>query len=63
MNSGGYLPSRFGKVNIHRYSPKLRRIIVTHAPWGDKSSNKGRVFFIFFFSVENVQVNWIFGMT
>ena len=24
----GYLPSRFGEVNIHRYSPTLRRIIV-----------------------------------
>ena len=28
VNSGGYLPNRFGKVNIHRYSPTLRRIIV-----------------------------------
>ena len=28
VNSGGYLPSRFGEVNIHRYSPALRRIIV-----------------------------------
>ena len=28
VNSGGYLPSRFGEVNIHRYSPTLRRIIV-----------------------------------
>ena len=24
--SGGYLPSRFGEVNTHRYSPPLRRI-------------------------------------
>ena len=28
VNSGGYLPSRFSEVNIHRYSPTLRRIIV-----------------------------------
>ena len=27
VNSGGHLPSRFGEVNIHRYSPTLRRII------------------------------------
>ena len=28
VNSGGWLPSRFGKVNIHCYSPTLRRIIL-----------------------------------
>ena len=28
VNSGGYLPRRSGSVNIHRYSPPLRRIIV-----------------------------------
>ena len=28
MNSGGYLSIRFGEVNIHSYSPTLRRIIV-----------------------------------
>ena len=28
VNSGGYLTSRFGEVNIHRYSPTLRRINV-----------------------------------
>ena len=28
VSSGGYLPSCFGKVNIHCYSPTLRRIIV-----------------------------------
>ena len=28
VNSGGYLPSRFLEVNIHRYSPTPRRIIV-----------------------------------
>ena len=28
MNSGGYLPSRFGEVNIHCYSPTLSRIIL-----------------------------------
>ena len=30
MNSGGYLPRRSGSVNIHRYSPPLRRIIVNY---------------------------------
>ena len=30
VNSGGYSPSRFGEVNIHRYSPPLRRIIVNY---------------------------------
>ena len=30
MNSGGYLPRRSGSVNIHRYSPPLRRIIVKY---------------------------------
>ena len=28
VNSGEYLPRRSGSVNIHRYSPPLRRIIV-----------------------------------
>ena len=28
VNCGGYLPRRFGEVNIHLYSPTLRRIIV-----------------------------------
>ena len=28
VNSGGYLPRRSGSVNIPRYSPPLRRIIV-----------------------------------
>ena len=28
VNSGGYLPRRSGSVNIHHYSPPLRRIIV-----------------------------------
>ena len=30
VNSGGYLPRRRGSVNIHRYSPTLRRIIVEY---------------------------------
>ena len=30
VNSGGYLPCRSGSVNIHRYSPPLRRIIVKY---------------------------------
>ena len=30
VNSGGYLPRRSGSVNIHRYSPPLRRIIVNY---------------------------------
>ena len=30
VNSGGYLPRRSGSVNIHRYSPPLRRIIVKY---------------------------------
>ena len=30
VNSGGYLPRRSGSVNIHRYSPSLRRIIVKY---------------------------------
>ena len=40
VNSGGHLPRRSGSVNIHRYSPPLRRIIVkylnilTTAVWG-----------------------------
>ena len=34
VNSGGYLPRRSGSVNIHRYSPPLRRIIVKyHKYW------------------------------
>ena len=28
VNGGGYLPRRSGSINIHRYSPPLRRIIV-----------------------------------
>ena len=31
VNSGGYLPRRSGSVNIHHYSPPLRRIIVNYA--------------------------------
>ena len=31
VNSSGYLPRRSGSVNIHRYSPPLRRIIVNYA--------------------------------
>ena len=31
VNSGGYLSSRFGEVNIRRYSPTLRRIILFHS--------------------------------
>ena len=34
VNSGGYLPRRSGSVNIHRYSPPLRRIIVNYSPPG-----------------------------
>ena len=38
VNSGGYLPRRSGSVNIHRYSPPLRRIIVKYTQaklgWG-----------------------------
>ena len=30
VNSGRYLPRRSGSVNIHRYSPPLRRIIVKY---------------------------------
>ena len=30
VNSGGYLPHWSGSVNIHRYSPPLRRIIVKY---------------------------------
>ena len=30
VNSGGYLPRRSGSVNIHRYSPPLRRTIVKY---------------------------------
>ena len=30
VNSSGYLPRRSGSVNIHRYSPPLRRIIVKY---------------------------------
>ena len=30
VNSGKYLPRRNGSVNIHRYSPPLRRIIVKY---------------------------------
>ena len=30
VNSGGYLPRQSGSVNIHRYSPPLRRIIVKY---------------------------------
>ena len=30
VNSGGYLPRRSGSVNINRYSPPLRRIIVKY---------------------------------
>ena len=30
VNSGGYLPRRSGSVNIYRYSPPLRRIIVNY---------------------------------
>ena len=30
VNSGGYSPRRSGSVNIHRYSPPLRRIIVKY---------------------------------
>ena len=30
VNSGGYLPRRSGSVNIHRYSPPFRRIIVKY---------------------------------
>ena len=30
VSSGGYLPRRSGSVNIHRYSPPLRRIIVKY---------------------------------
>ena len=30
VNSGGYLPRRSGLVNIHRYSPPLRRVIVQY---------------------------------
>ena len=30
VTSGGYLPRRSGSVNIHRYSPPLRRIIVKY---------------------------------
>ena len=30
MNSGRYLPRPSGSVNIHRYSPPLRRIIVKY---------------------------------
>ena len=30
VNSGGYLPRWSGSVNIHRYSPPLRRIIVNY---------------------------------
>ena len=33
VNSGGYLPRRSGSVNIHRYSPPLRRIIVNYWPF------------------------------
>ena len=41
VNSGGYLPHRSGSVNIHRYSPPLRRIIVKYikdkpTKWGIK---------------------------
>ena len=31
VNSGGYLPRQSGSVNIHRYSPPLRRIIVNQS--------------------------------
>ena len=34
VNSGGYLPRRSGSVNIHHYSPPLRRIIVKYLPLG-----------------------------
>ena len=30
LNSGGYLPHQISSVNIHRYSPPLRRIIVKY---------------------------------
>ena len=30
VTSGGYLPRQSGSVNIHRYSPPLRRIIVNY---------------------------------
>ena len=30
VNSGGYLPRRSGSLNVHRYSPLLRRIIVNY---------------------------------
>ena len=30
VNSGGYLPHQSGSVNIRRYSPPLRRIIVKY---------------------------------
>ena len=46
VNSGGYLPSRFGEVNIHRYSPTLRRIIVTiHLPAASGEKNGGNPIF------------------
>ena len=47
VNSGEYLPRRSGSVNIHRYSPPLRRIIVNypesshiifHIPWKSEKS-------------------------
>ena len=33
VNSGGYLPRRSGSVNIHGYSPPVRRIIVEYLDW------------------------------
>ena len=37
VNSGGYLPRRSGSVNIHRYSPPLRRIIVNYCEFMDSN--------------------------
>ena len=42
-------------------SPIVGSSVITHAPWGVE--NTGHSSFLFFFSVENVQVNWIFGIT
>ena len=41
VNGGGYLPRRSGSVNIHRYSPPLRRIIVKYCHYLEEPASKG----------------------
>ena len=47
VNSGGYLPRRSGSVNIHRYSPPLRRIIVKYIEYPQKRLKVSKAVFTF----------------